>query len=382
MPGRKALPFLFVLLLFCPGLTVCAGQEEEIVLEWEDELTEYLDIEEIQQNLEDYLAIEEFSFSGTVRNLISGQIPFSWDEILRLISQSFLHEILTQKQVVLQILIIVLASAIFSNFVKVFENSQIADISFYAMYLLIAVLLMKSFLSQSEVVSQTCTAINQFMKVLLPTYLTVIVISSGTITAIGFYEITLLAMNLLQVLIIKIVLPAIHFYLVLLILNQMSKEDYFSKLAELTETVITWGLKTMMGVVIGLQAVQCLVAPAVDSFKNSTLSRIAKAIPGLGTTLDAAAETVTGSALIIKNAVGVAGIIALLAICLVPVLKLAACILMFRLLCALIQPVSEKRLVDSISSVSGGAVLLLRALFCGLAIFLISLAMVTATVRG
>ena len=52
--------------------------------------------------------------------------------------------------------------------------------------------------------------------------------------------------------------------------------------------------------------------------KNSALHRLAKTIPGVGSLLDTAVETVAGSAVIIKNAVGVAGILALAFICLVP----------------------------------------------------------------
>ena len=105
-------------------------------------------------------------------------------------------------------------------------------------------------------------------------------------------------MFLLETAMMKIMIPAVNYYLVLLILNQLSKEDYFSKLAELLELLISWGIKTVMGVVIGLQTVQCLIAPAVDSMQNSVLHRLAKSIPGIGNAFDAVSETVTGSAVI------------------------------------------------------------------------------------
>lgn len=40
-----------------------------------------------------------------------------------------------------------------------------------------------------------------------------------------------------------------------------------SKMAELLETLISWSLKTMLGAVLGLQAVRGLVAPAMDAIK-------------------------------------------------------------------------------------------------------------------
>lgn len=346
------------------------------------EITDLLDLEEIQSGFSELSGQTEYSFSDTVMSLLKGEIPFAIQDIPRLLADLFMGQLRQQKQMALQILVIVMASAIFSNFVKIFDSSQIADISFFMMYLLISTLLMRSFLTMNESVVRTCDAINRFMRLLLPSYLVTVVLSAGTVSAIGFYEITLLGIQLLQTLMIRLALPAINFYLVLLLLNQMTAEDHFSRFAELVETVIQWMIKSIFGIVVGLQAVQVLVAPALDSMKNSALHRLAGSIPGIGGMLDAAVETVAGSAVVLKNAVGVAGMLALVILGLMPVLRLLASILIFRVLCALIQPISEKRMVEGIASISRGTVLLLRLLATSLSVFLISLAMITAAIHG
>lgn len=378
--AKWATGLLLYLLIFTVSYVQAAAEDFQQGIE--EGMEEYLDINKIQNEFTKFSGTETFSFAESVRALLRGEIPFDIHDIAGMVGDLFLSELRNQKNMALQIMIIVLASAVFSNFVKVFESNQIADISFYMMYLLISTLLVKSFLSMNQIVSQACEAMNSFMKVLLPSYVVTVVFSSGTVSALGFYEITVLGMNLLQIFIVKAVLPVINFFLVLLILNQMSNEDYFSKFAELVETLIGWAVKTVLGIVIGLQAVQCLIAPAVDSLKNTAMHRLAKSVPGIGSVLDSAAETVAGSAVILKNAVGVAGILALAVLCLTPLVKLTVCILMFRLLCALIQPFSEKRMVECIGSISRGAVLLLRVLASGLSVFVISLAMITAAVKG
>lgn len=345
-------------------------------------MEEYLNLGEIEAALDEFASADQFSFLQAVKSLMTGQIPLNIEELTALVQELFLGEISQQKKMALGIFLIVLASAVFASFVKVFENSQIADISFYMMYLLIAALLVKSFGSMNLLVEQTCLDLNRFMNILLPSYLVTIVLSAGSVSALGFYEITVVSMNLVQVLLVKLILPAIHFYLILLILNQMGKEDYFSSMAELVELCVGWILKSLLGIILGLQAVQCLVAPSVDALKTSSMHRLAKLVPGVGTALDAAAETVAGSAVVIKNAVGIAGMLMLAMICLTPLVKLLVCILIFRLLCALIQPFCEKRMVEGIASISKGTALLLRVQLTGLAVFLISLAMITAAIKG
>lgn len=362
--------------------------EEELALEEkreEDEVRSMLaelNLGRLDGELQQFAELPGGSFTSLVQKLVRGEVPFQWEALWEQIKEILFAQLRCQRKLAVQILVIALISSVFSNFIRVFENSQIAEISFYMIYLLLSSLLVRAFFSMDAVVTETLQNLIRFVRLLLPSYLTALVFSSGGVSALGFYQVTVLAVHLLQSLLLRVVLPMIQFYLVLLILNQMSKEDIFSKLAELLRTFVEWTVRTVSTVTLGFHAVQCLIAPAVDGLKNSALHRLAKSVPGVGGLLDAAAETVAGSAVVVKNAVGVAGMVMILAICLVPVIKLAAGILMFRLLCALIQPVCEKRMVSCVESISDGASLLMRLLLTGMAMFLLLFAMITASVKG
>lgn len=346
------------------------------------ELPDYLELSDLEENLRGMTDFSDLSFSDLVLELLQGKLPSGisglWGEVWRLLF-SYLGG---QKQLAVQILLIALFSAVCTNFIRVFENSQIADISFYMMYLLIGTLLIGAFAEMQALTVNTLKSLFQFVTLLLPAYVVTIVFSAGSVSALGFYELTLLSVHILQLLFIKMVLPLIQIYVVFLFFNQLTQEDLFSQASEFLKTLLEWILKTTTAILVGLQTIQCLVAPAVDTLKNSTAHRIVKALPGVGGLMDSAAETIAGSALVIKNAVGVAGMIAVLLICLLPFLKLGLSVLLFRLLCAMLQPISEKRMVDCIRSFSDGVMLLMKTMLAGLAVFLVSLAMITASVRG
>ena len=346
------------------------------------ELPDYLELSDLEEKLRGMTDFSDLSFSDLVLELLQGKLPSGisglWGEVWRLLF-SYLGG---QKQLAVQILLIALFSAVCTNFIRVFENSQIADISFYMMYLLIGTLLIGAFAEMQALTVNTLKSLFQFVTMLLPAYVVTIVFSAGSVSALGFYELTLLSVHILQLLFIKMVLPLIQIYVVFLFFNQLTQEDLFSQASEFLKTLLEWILKTTTAILVGLQTIQCLVAPAVDTLKNSTAHRIVKALPGVGGLMDSAAETIAGSALVIKNAVGVAGGIVVLLICLLPFLKLGLSVLLFRLLCALLQPISEKRMVDCIRSFSDGVMLLMKTMLAGLAVFLVSLAMITASVRG
>lgn len=346
------------------------------------ELPDYLELSDLEEKLRGMTDFSDLSFSDLVLEFLQGKLPSGisglWGEVWRLLF-SYLGG---QKQLAVQILLIALFSAVCTNFIRVFENSQIADISFYMMYLLIGTLLIGAFAEMQALTVNTLKSLFQFVTLLLPAYVVTIVFSAGSVSALGFYELTLLSVHILQLLFIKMVLPLIQIYVVFLFFNQLTQEDLFSQASEFLKTLLEWILKTTTAILVGLQTIQCLVAPAVDTLKNSTAHRIVKALPGVGGLMDSAAETIAGSALVIKNAVGVAGMIVVLLICLLPFLKLGLSVLLFRLLCALLQPISEKRMVDCIRSFSDGVMLLMKTMLAGLAVFLVSLAMITASVRG
>lgn len=346
------------------------------------ELPDYLELSDLEEKLRGMTDFSDLSFSDLVLELLQGKLPSGisglWGEVWRLLF-SYLGG---QKQLAVQILLIALFSAVCTNFIRVFENSQIADISFYMMYLLIGTLLIGAFAEMQALTVNTLKSLFQFVTMLLPAYVVTIVFSAGSVSALGFYELTLLSVHILQLLFIKMVLPLIQIYVVFLFFNQLTQEDLFSQASEFLKTLLEWILKTTTAILVGLQTIQCLVAPAVDTLKNSTAHRIVKALPGVGGLMDSAAETIAGSALVIKNAVGVAGMIVVLLICLLPFLKLGLSVLLFRLLCALLQPISGKRMVDCIRSFSDGVMLLMKTMLAGLAVFLVSLAMITASVRG
>ena len=141
-------------------------------------------------------------------------------------------------------------------------------------------------------------------------------------------------------------------------------------------------MKTLLAFVVGIQTVQALLLPAIDSLKNSVWTKATGALPVLGNTLNAVTETGLGTAVLLKNAVGAAGLLVIVLICLAPVVRLLVCTFLYKAVGAAVQPISDRRITECISGVGEGAALLLKIISVTGVIFLITLAMVTASIRG
>ena len=94
--------------------------------------------------------------------------------------------------------------------------------------------------------------------------------------------------------IIRFVLPVIHIYIMIRVLGNLTGEDFLSESAELMHKVVAWILKTLLACVIGVNVVQGLLAPAIDTLKRSALTRTAEALPWVGNAMGGAAEIFLG----------------------------------------------------------------------------------------
>lgn len=137
-------------------------------------------------------------------------------------------------------------------------------------------------------------------------------------------------------------------------------------------------MKLLLTTVIGINVVQNLLAPVIDNFKSTLISRTAGMIPGLGTSINAVTEIMVGTGIVIKNGVGVAAILVLLAMCMGPVVKIWVMTFLYRMVAAIMQPVADRRMLGCITGVGEGGRLLGKVMVTTVVMFLVTIAMVTA----
>ena len=217
------------------------------------------------------------------------------------------------------------------------------------------------------------------MCVLFQVYFLALDVAKVRIKAVSFYNLTLILIFLVELLIVKILLPAVHIYMMVKILNFLSEENYLSKFAELIETSVGWILKTLLACVVGLNVMQSLISPAIDTVKRSVVTRGAEAIPGVGDAIGGMTEVVLGTAVLVKNGIGMTGAVICFALCVFPLVQIGCIVLMYKLAAALMQPVSDKRIIGCMESVGDGCRLLMRLVFTAGFLFLLTIVIVSAS---
>lgn len=365
------------LILFVSALVLFGGKA--YAKETDLSLTESSEFNDVNKSIDKLLEGESIDFKQMISNVVKGKEPLDVEKLIQaLIDQAF-GQVTYIKRTILHIMIITMAAALLSNFSSVFNNSQISDVSFYVVYMLMLTILMKSFVSVTDIAQNAVNALIEFMQSLVPAYYLALSSAGKISTAVIFYQAILLIITGIQLMFSNLIMPLINIYVVLILVNNLSKEDFLSRLAQLLKSIIEWLLKAMLTVVIGFNVIQNLIAPAIDSFRTTMLNKTVSAIPGVGNAVNAVTDMVIGSAVIIKNGVGVAALVVLIVISLVPLIQLWFFSIMYKLSAAIMQPVSDARLINSIGGVGDGVRLLIKVVTTSLVLFMITIAIVTAT---
>lgn len=379
--GIIALVFTLVIVVFFAGARITEAAEEEpdeIAEAMKTEILSEFDFSELDSSLREMFPGEKVTFSDIVSSLISGGIDDAGDMTAQFLKDRIAYDFLYNRKTIVYIILAALVAAVFSNFADAFQNRQISDISFYVIYMLLITLCLTAFQTAVSGLEEKMGLLTEFIRALVPAYFMAMAFASGSAAALVFYNLILFLIYIVELIIIHILLPAVNIYVMICVLGSLIEEDFLSELAGLIRKAVTWALHGLLACVAGINIIQGLLAPAVDSVKRSTLTRTAEAVPWVGDLMGGTAEILTGTVILIKNGIGMAGAVVALVICATPLLQMVITALMYKLAAALVQPVSDKRIISCIRGVSEGYELLVRILFTAGALFLITIA-VTAS---
>ena len=342
----------------------------------QETLIEQFEFGEVEQVVDELFPSEKMSFTEFLTSITNGESNEVWKNLGKYFWQQLTFELQNAKHSFIQILVIAIVAAVFHNFSGIFQNQHVAELSFYVVYMLLISICLNMMKILIDSVSAGVENLLKFFQALGPVYFMGVAITTGSATSIAFYNVLLFAIYLVENLVTKILLPLVQAYVVIRILNDLSKEEYLSKFGDLVEMLTKWILRMLLAGVLGMNVIQGMLMPAIDAVKRKAILGGTEAIPFIGDAAGGITEVVLGTAVLIRNGVGAAGVIICLAICIVPTVRMAIIVLLYRVTAAIIQPISEKRIVNCVGNMANGANLLLQTILTTCVLFLITIAIV------
>lgn len=357
-----------------------AGQGEESYLDtWMNQL-DFADLDDLLETEIFPKQQEKIGFSDVVKTFLTdGITDFDFSMVLAWLKDALFYELNTNRRILLEVILLAVGFSAVKNFSGAFRQAYVSEICFFLVYGILAVLLLESFTMYSSIVTEALNRSVDFMKALVPVFCVSMVFSAGAETSAGFYQIAFLVIYLVQWLFLKVLMPLIQIYVIMELFNHFFEDEKFLNLTELLAGIVNWGLKSAGVIVLGLNVVQSLIAPAKDKLLSGTVTRAASFIPGVGNAVNGLGELLLGSGILIKNCVGAAALLFLVAIAMIPVAKILCMFVLYKLAAAVAEPVADKRIAGCIKGMAAGGMLYLKLLLYCLALLFVTIALGAAS---
>ncbi len=166
----------------------------------------------------------------------------------------------------------------------------------------------------------------------------------------------------------NVMIPLILLSAILVLISNINESISLKNLSKLTRNICSWILGIVFTIFIGVLSVQGILAATFDGISiRTTKYAIETFVPVVGKMFSQTVDVIISSSLMLKNAVGVLGLIVAISVCLYPILKIFSLIAIYKLSGALLEPISDKRIVSCLNEIGSVLVILLVTLI-GIAI--------------
>lgn len=307
------------------------------------------------------------SIAATFKNLVDRVIKYSMSEVL------------SNSKLMMELLFIALMSALLENIQKSLSDDGVSKIAYYACFLSLALIIIKSFSNVMKIAGSAIDGLTKFINVMIPVLLTLLASSGGFASSAALDPVLMMVMKVVSDIIKDLILPVTMLIVILNIVDSMSDSIKVTKLAALIKQVNVWTLCFIITVFVGILTIRSSMAVTLDQVALKSTKFVSdNFIPVVGKCLSDAISTVASYSLVLKDAVSIAGLIMIVAICIFPLIKIIIIALMYKFIGAVIQPVANKKIVDCLSAVGSSLTIVFGCVLCTGLIFFIMVAMISS----
>ncbi|MCT4543698.1 MAG: stage III sporulation protein AE [Vallitalea sp.] len=366
---------IIISFIILPSSVFAVSETENIVAEQE----KVIKYDEIQCTVDEILEHDNLikvDFRETLHKVIRGEFNLDTNNLIEIILKSIFKEVRANISLIVQLIAIAIVAAVFTNFTNAFNNKYVGEVGYFIVFLLISTIILKSYKILNELAINVITNLQNFIKTLIPSLFAATALSGNYTSSFLYNQVMLIIISIVDNIILKYCVPFVYIIIVLEIINSITEENIISKMVDLFKNIVNWSLKTLIIVFAAILTLQSFTAPVIDGIANKSVKVAVSAIPFVGNTLSGVADTVLGCAVLIKNGVGIVALIVVVIICLIPIIKILIVALMYKASAAIIQPISDKRLVTCLSNIGDICFVLLGIIVITAFLFIITITII------
>lgn len=292
----------------------------------------------------------------------------------------FFHEIVHHGKLLVSIVVLTVLSSVLQMLQGAFERQTISKVAYAICYLVILIMAVDSFRTAISYAEGAIERMIHFMTAMVPLMLTLLASIGNIATVTVLHPLIVFMVHIVGLAIYAVVFPLLFFSAILHIVSSMSEKYKVTQLANLLRTVGAGTLGVLLTAFLGVLSVQGATSSVTDGVTIRTAKYITgNFVPVVGKMFTDAADTVISSSLLVKNAVGIAGVVILVMLCAFPAIKILSLAVIFNLSGAMMQPLGDSPIVTCLQTIGKSLIYVFAALAAvGLMFFFALTIMITS----
>ncbi|MFC4599200.1 stage III sporulation protein AE [Cohnella hongkongensis] len=301
-------------------------------------------------------------------------------QVLSGLAKFFLHEVLYSGKLLVTIVLLTVFTMLLETMQSAFERNAVSKVAYGIAYLVVIILAVNSFRTAIVYAAEAIGNMVQFMLAMVPLLLTLLAGTGGVTSVAVLHPLIVFMIHTIGTLVHLVVFPLLFFSAVLHLVSAMTERYKATQLANLLRNAGVGLLGILLTVFLGVLSVQGATGAVADGVALRTAKFVTgNFVPVVGKMFSDATDTVMSASLLVKNAVGLAGVIVLIFLCAFPALKILTLAVIYNLAGAVMQPLGDTPIVHCLQTIGKTLIYVFAALASvGLMFFLAVTIILTA----
>jgi len=319
----------------------------------------------------------EFDFGTIVDDICGGKFSLGTENIINRIIGLFFGELKTSLSLMSALITLILLCAVINNLQESFGRKSLAAAGRYACFAYLTALGTTAFSTVCGYVSDTLRDLTILINSIVPS-LTILMTSGGNaVLGAVSHPVIFFVCTAMAALIKNVITPLVLLRAVTTLICGITGNRGMNEFSNLFTTVHRNLLAFSMSVFSGILGVSRFAAGSFDNLAARGIKfAVSASVPIVGGSISEAMSSVASSASLLKNAVGIAGVIGLFSIFVIPLVKISALAFVYRLSAALAAPVADENIVNTLRKMGECIDMLFSSVACCGVMMIISVASV------
>jgi len=295
--------------------------------------------------------------------LIPGENGLSLQSVLSGLGSYMWHEVLFNGKLLVTIVMISVLSMILETLQTAFERQNVSKVAYTICYMVVLVIAVNSFNIAIGYAKDAIDRMIDFMMAMIPLLFALLASMGNIITVSVTHPLIVFMIHTVGTLIHVIVFPLLFFSAVLHLVSSMSSKYKLTQLANLLRNLGAGLLGVLLTVFLGVISVRGITSSVTDGVTIRAAKYITgNFVPVVGKMFADATDTVISASLLVKNAIGLSGVIIILFLCAFPAIKILVLALIYNVAAAVMQPLGDTPIVSCLQTIGKSMIYVFAAL--------------------